>query len=108
MLVDSERVLLELEDFFISKNSFGSRELLRKLVELKSECRITEGVPEKALRLYGVLLSEDLISAPDAGSTMHRPAGVVDMDHRSTVVVAQRSDRRENGKPSRGTRQVRA
>jgi hypothetical protein len=63
-LIDWEGVVLELEGHVLSKNTHGQRELLAKLAELRVRHRQIEGLPEKALRLYGPELA-DAVSRHD-------------------------------------------
>lgn len=63
-LVDWEAVALDLEGYVLSRNSHGQRDLLAKLAELKIRHRQVEGLPEKALRLYGSELAEALDRRP--------------------------------------------
>jgi hypothetical protein len=62
-LVDWEAVALDLERHFLSKNSFGQRELLAKLAELRSTHRQPEGLVERAGRLYLPELTDELMPA---------------------------------------------
>lgn len=91
-LIDWEAVVLDLEAYIAAKHSHGQRELLARLAELRVQHRQIEGLPEKALRLYGT----DLIDA-----VTPRPAGPDSdgggaMDEASTI-------RRESTTPG-GTR----
>lgn len=61
MLTDHERVLLKLKAHVASKKSHGQRDLLATIAALEAECAVEEGLPEKALRLFGNRLSEDLL-----------------------------------------------
>lgn len=67
-LVDYEAVVLDLEAEVAAKNSHGQRDLLRKIAELRQEHRVTEGLPERALRLYGAELGEDIETLRSSGS----------------------------------------
>lgn len=73
MLVDNEAVLLGLKAVLMEKKSHGRDTLLAEIARLEVQHRIEEGVPERALRLYGVVLSDDLLSPtaqiPSAGSS---------------------------------------
>jgi hypothetical protein len=86
-LVDWEAVILDLEEFIETKDgrSFGQRELTDLLRGLRVRHRIQEGLPERALRLYGPDLIDALRREPatpdsevsggmDEGAT-HRIAG---------------------------------
>jgi hypothetical protein len=61
MLIDHERVLLDLKRSIAAKSHHGQRDLLAEIARLEVENVVEEGVPERALRLYGVALSSDLI-----------------------------------------------
>jgi hypothetical protein len=61
MLVDNERVLLELKRHVASKSHHGQRDLLAEIARLETRNQLEEGLPERALRLYGVGFSEDLL-----------------------------------------------
>lgn len=63
-LVDWEAVVLDLEAHVRSRNSHGQRDLLATLADLKIRHRQIEGLPEKALRLYGPELAEVLDRRP--------------------------------------------
>lgn len=62
MPTDYEAVVQDLEAFIQGKDgpSFGRRELVDKLLELRVRHRMAEGLPERALRLYGPELTEIL------------------------------------------------
>ncbi len=75
-LVDWEAVVLDLEAHVMSRNSHGQRDLLRVLTELKIRHRQVEGLPEKALRLYGPELAEALDRGPAGGEHEGSPAMV--------------------------------
>lgn len=66
MLVDWEAVVHDLEAFIANKqgNSFGQRELTDELLRLRVLHRQVEGLPEKALRLYGSELIDVLSPRP--------------------------------------------
>lgn len=64
MLVDWEAVVLDLEARLQTKGSWGRRELIEHLTEARVRHRIPEGLPEKALRLYGEQLIEVLRQRP--------------------------------------------
>jgi hypothetical protein len=88
MLVDSEHVLLELESYIASRSSHGRNDLLLKITELKTAHTVTEGLPEKAIRLFGTQLSEDLIrthpgKAPADEDSDRAPAMATAPGHRS-------------------------
>ena len=61
MLVDYERVVQALKEYVCTKGSHGQRELLAEISRLEAACTLEEGLPEKALRLYGVVLSDALL-----------------------------------------------
>ncbi len=60
MLVDYERVLLELKRVLLTKKSHGADSLLAELARLEVKYQLLEGVPERALRLYGYEVPGDL------------------------------------------------
>lgn len=80
-LVDWEAVVLDLECYIAAKNSHGQRDLLAKLAELRSEHRQLEGLPEKALRLYG----DELVDALKPRPTDVDSAGGDAMDGASPI-----------------------
>lgn len=82
MLVDCERVLLLLKQHIASKNSHGQRDLLAEIARLEVECRVDEGLPEKALRLYGVVFSDDLLRPADADPRADQRDGHDDIPRR--------------------------
>lgn len=96
-LTDWEAVVADLEAYVLTRNSHGQRDLLAKLADLRSRHRQIEGLPEKALRLYG----EELIDA-----VKPRPAGP---DHEGSDAMDGASTiRRESNTPggnNGGTRQ---
>lgn len=61
MLVDAERVLLELKGYVASKSHHGQRDLLAEIARLEVSNQLAEGLPERALRLYGASFQKDLI-----------------------------------------------
>jgi hypothetical protein len=63
-LVDWEALVLDLEAHVRSKNSHGQRELLDLLADLRSRHRVSEGLPERAGRLYLPELLEELSGRP--------------------------------------------
>lgn len=80
MLIDYEAVVNALEEHFLSEHSHGQRRLLQKLAELRVEHRIhDEGLPQKALRLYGAeLFAQDNGGHPPAEAPeVERPESVV-------------------------------
>lgn len=64
MLIDHERVLLDLKRIIAAKSHHGQRDLLAEISRLEVENVVEEGVPERALRLFGVVLSDDLLRPP--------------------------------------------
>jgi hypothetical protein len=60
MLVDYERAWLELKAATLGKQGIGVGTLHSLMAELEISNRVEEGLPERALRLYGVLLGQDL------------------------------------------------
>lgn len=61
MRIDHEAVLGDLKKHLQSKDSHGRRELLTKIGELEAEHGIKEGTTERALRVAGNRLSEELL-----------------------------------------------
>lgn len=80
-LIDWEAVVLDLEAHIAGKHSHGQRDLLAKLAELRGQHRQIEGLPEKALRLYGT----DLIDAVTPRPAGPDSAGGEAMDGASTI-----------------------
>lgn len=70
MLADHERVIRDLKIHLQSKDSHGRRELLTKIGELEAQHSIDEGTLERALRVSGNKLSEELLHYPGL-----KPAG---------------------------------
>jgi hypothetical protein len=64
MLVDVERVLLDLKRHIAGKSHHGQRELLSAIAQLEVAHRIEESLPERALRLYGWAFFEEAIRMP--------------------------------------------
>lgn len=62
-LCDAEAVLADLKRVIAAKPHHGSRDLAVALVELEAKHHLAEGPIERALRVYGVRLSEDLRAA---------------------------------------------
>lgn len=75
MLVDHERVLLRLKEEMADRQGIGRDALYALISKLEVECAVEEGVPERAFRAYGVLLSRDLITSGDqpAPEEAHAP-----------------------------------
>jgi hypothetical protein len=83
MLVDYEAVLLDLKAVLAQKKSHGGDALLLEIARLEQQHRSVEGLPEKALRLYGPELADALPSA-------HRPvSGAADGDNESEALDAE-------------------
>jgi hypothetical protein len=61
VLVDHEAAWLALKAAVAQKSHHGQRDLLAEMARLEVAHALVEGLPEKALRLYGVDLSEDLL-----------------------------------------------
>lgn len=103
MLVDFEAVLLGLKQEILSKKSHGQRDLLAAISRLEVEHRLEEGTPERALRLFGVVLSDDLLrpalsearaprgdghdTAPARASEIDRPKEDTNGKHRQHAVA---------------------
>lgn len=89
MLVDFEAVLLDLKAVLVTKASHGRDALLAEIAGLEVKHRVTEGLPEKALRLYGEELADALrpaVSPPSLeAADGHNDTAVLDAAaHRST------------------------
>lgn len=80
MVVDHEAVLADLEAHIQAKGSWGRRELIEYLAAARARHRVPEGLPEKALRLYGPQLIEVLRQRP----ATFDPEGTDGMDERAT------------------------
>lgn len=78
MLVDYERAWLALKAATLGKQGIGVGTLHALMAELEIKNRVEEGLPERALRLYGVALAQDLTIGG------HSPA--------TTTALAQSSD----------------
>lgn len=63
MLVDYERVVQRLRQEMVERQGIGRDGLYALIARLEVECAVEEGLPERALRLYGVALSDDLITS---------------------------------------------
>lgn len=61
MLVDYEKVARDLKAYIAAKGSHGARDLLAEIGRLEAVHQLEEGLPEQALRLYGVVLSDALL-----------------------------------------------
>lgn len=106
MVVDNERVVALLKKHFADahKPNFGQRECLALIAATESECMVEESVIEKALRLYGVVLSDDLLRPlldrlETSGPVRHR-VDVADGDK----VHASRADPDLGSEESHGSR----
>lgn len=62
-LTDFERAWSELERYVASKPSHGARDLALEMISIRARCAEDESMPERAMRLYGVQLHEDLRAA---------------------------------------------
>lgn len=93
MLVDWEKVCLELEAIFASKKSHGQSDLLLAVAELKADYRIPEGMPEQALRQYG----------NEIGAAIHR--GEAPRPAEAAPVATERPDGPDIEASSLGTSQ---
>lgn len=83
-MVDWQGVVADIRAHLVAKhadgsNSFGYRELTDLLQELEVRHRLVEGLPEKALRVYGSALQEVLIKnhPPDAATADSAEAEMV-------------------------------
>lgn len=89
MLVDHERVLADLKGIIADKSAHGQRDLLAAIARLEAQHRVEESLPERALRLYGVVFADDLLQskAPNIGSGVAAADVVTSLDRRETVLV---------------------
>lgn len=76
MITDYEAVVADLRIYLVGKRSFGQRELIIKLTELEAKHRVEEGLPEKALRMYGNEIHEAITQPPASESAEREPAVV--------------------------------
>lgn len=63
MLVDYEAVLLDLKRHLATKPHHGQRELAVVIAQLEVKNRVEEGMPDRALRLYGLEFFEEAITS---------------------------------------------
>lgn len=77
MLIDCEQVLLDLKQHLLAKHSHGQRDLIGLIAQLEVKHRVEEGLPERAIRLYGTELQEALTRD---GSATGLPAGLLGDD----------------------------
>jgi hypothetical protein len=61
VLVDHERVIQRLKEEMADKQGIGRDGLFALIARLEVECRLEEGAAERALRVFGNDLSDDLI-----------------------------------------------
>src|SRR3954469_8142772 len=79
VLVDHERVVLDLKRAIVAKKSHGQRDLLALIAQLEVQHQLEEGVPERALRLYGVVFSDDLLRPSLSDPRVGRGDGADDL-----------------------------
>ncbi len=72
-LVDFERAWVELEAFVTSKPHHGSKDLALAMMGIKARCQEAEDMAERAFRIYGVQLHEDLRAAARQESVVPLP-----------------------------------
>lgn len=90
MLIDHEQAWLLLKEVVRAKRAHGADGLLVEMSRLEVECRVEEGIPERALRLYGIALGDFPRPAPPSpaqpgladGHDDSRPAGRPGDSHR--------------------------
>lgn len=97
MLVDFERVLLDLKTVLAAKKSHGGDSLLAEIARLEARHRCEEGLPEKALRLYGESLRDALLPAPsgsleDPADGYNDRVGLAPASHRSKEMNHEQHD----------------
>ncbi len=80
MLVDCEHVLLDLKREIALKSHHGQRDLLAAIARLEVKHEIAEGLPEEALRLYGLDFFMEAVRTPSSPDGRVWP---VDGDSRS-------------------------
>ncbi len=66
MLVDCEHVLLDLKREIALKSHHGQRDLLAAIARLEVKHEIAEGLPEEALRLYGLDFFMEAVRTPSS------------------------------------------
>lgn len=74
MLVDHERVLLDLKQEIAQKSHHGQRDLLALVATLEAKHRLDEGLPERMLRLYGVQVGSDFLKDGSSSERGRVPA----------------------------------
>lgn len=91
MLVDYESAWHDLKKVINSKKSHGGAALLVEMARCEITHGVTEGLPEKALRLYGEELYQALVpavSAPEGQADGVNDRGSLDEPlHRSTKEI---------------------
>lgn len=88
-LVDYERVVVRLRQEMVGRQGIGADGLLALIGRLEAECAVEEGLPERALRLYGSEIFELIKSGtPSAPQQSHASASD---DVRSAPSIAAHS-----------------
>jgi hypothetical protein len=82
VLVDYEKVVLALKKAISEKGSHGQRDLLALISGLEAQHTLDEGLPEEALRLYGVAIGGALIRPALVAPRVERPDGPDDSPER--------------------------
>jgi hypothetical protein len=103
VLVDYEKVVLSLKAFVSAKPSHGREGLLAEISRLEAENALEEGLPEKALRLYGVVLTDALLRPALGSPSLGDSDGLDDPDRRSPAAATsdrRTNDGRRNGSPA--------
>lgn len=109
MLVDYEQAWLDLKELISSKRSHGADTLLVEMARMEIACKTLEGLPEKALRLYGQELAEALVPAvspPEEGTAdgANEAGALVAPVHRSIQEEHHAADPGTRGREARGER----
>jgi hypothetical protein len=79
VLVDHEKAWLALKALIADKGSHGRDTLLAEMSKLEVQHTLEEGLPERALRLYGVVFSHDLLRPAHEGPASASRDGHADL-----------------------------
>jgi hypothetical protein len=95
MLVDYERVVLELKRELQGKRSWGQRELMAVVTRLEVECAIEEGPSDTVFRLFSAELEERLFNRAETRAATPAPSEQDGMpthlDHRDAEASRRRN-----------------
>lgn len=89
MLIDYERVVLRLRQEMVGRQGIGADGLLALIGRLEAECAVEEGLPERALRLYGSEIFE-LIKSGTSSAPLQAHALVPDGEQAAPSIAAHR------------------